>query len=525
MAPAGPLLVCRIGAAPTAATLAFTHQQIRNYSWWNPLGYVYNPSASPSKPPSSASDTTTSPVASATTEAQVAQSTSELASTVPDATSQAVNTTGSTTAVADHAATDSSRQLSEEAAAEVARLSEHFSHPSTNFDLASFQQSLLDMPEEIGFLGQLGLDFGWGPSSMMQWVIEHVYIWSGLPWWGTLAVCAIGFRLAFVKVTMSVQESSVKTAQLMGHPKFKALDQEMRAALQRNDMPAMMKARQEMLAMRRLSGASFRPMLLNFLNIPISFGFFRVLRNMADIPVPSLETGGLLWFADLTVPDPYYILPILSTVGIVALMRSAGPALNPAMQKMNNVMLFIFTPLTALVSLKFAAGLQWFFCVTGLMTICLNYLRMQPWFRVMLGYSPTPPQPPTNVPNIGSLFNMGEKDANKFVNANYQAPNQPNSGNGTTSNPTVLPKVQDVQKTDVEAGSPVKTLLGKLGIDAAANELKTTFNDMKTRTQGSIDEKQKQKEEKDREAYNERRMHEEEEARRARIEAKRFRKH
>ena len=35
---------------------------------------------------------------------------------------------------------------------------------------------------------------------------------------------------------------------------------------------------------------------------------------MANCPVDSMKTGGLAWFSDLTVPDPFYILPILTSV-------------------------------------------------------------------------------------------------------------------------------------------------------------------------------------------------------------------
>ena len=35
---------------------------------------------------------------------------------------------------------------------------------------------------------------------------------------------------------------------------------------------------------------------------------------MANCPVDSMKTGGLSWFTDLTVPDPYYILPLLTSV-------------------------------------------------------------------------------------------------------------------------------------------------------------------------------------------------------------------
>ena len=34
------------------------------------------------------------------------------------------------------------------------------------------------------------------------------------------------------------------------------------------------------------------------------------LREMANLPVASLQSGGMLWFTDLTMYDPYYILPV-----------------------------------------------------------------------------------------------------------------------------------------------------------------------------------------------------------------------
>lgn len=34
---------------------------------------------------------------------------------------------------------------------------------------------------------------------------------------------------------------------------------------------------------------------------------------MAYLPVPSLQTGGMLWFPDLAAADPFYILPLAVT--------------------------------------------------------------------------------------------------------------------------------------------------------------------------------------------------------------------
>ena len=32
-----------------------------------------------------------------------------------------------------------------------------------------------------------------------------------------------------------------------------------------------------------------------------------------DLQVPSLTVGGALWFTDLTIADPYYLLPITAS--------------------------------------------------------------------------------------------------------------------------------------------------------------------------------------------------------------------
>lgn len=39
------------------------------------------------------------------------------------------------------------------------------------------------------------------------------------------------------------------------------------------------------------------------------YGTFVLLRAMGKLPVPGLETGGALWFHNLTIPDPFFIMP------------------------------------------------------------------------------------------------------------------------------------------------------------------------------------------------------------------------
>jgi len=50
--------------------------------------------------------------------------------------------------------------------------------------------------------------------------------------------------------------------------------------------------------------------------MPIFLSVFVGLRQMANLPVESMKTGGTAWFMDLTITDPYYILP-LATVTLL----------------------------------------------------------------------------------------------------------------------------------------------------------------------------------------------------------------
>lgn len=41
---------------------------------------------------------------------------------------------------------------------------------------------------------------------------------------------------------------------------------------------------------------------------------FLGLRGMSMLPLESFKYGGLWWFSDITVPDQYYILPIITVI-------------------------------------------------------------------------------------------------------------------------------------------------------------------------------------------------------------------
>lgn len=62
---------------------------------------------------------------------------------------------------------------------------------------------------------------------------------------------------------------------------------------------------------------------------PVFISFFIALRKMAYLPVPSMQTGGMLWFADLTASDPFYILPLAVTGTMFFILEVKSDLLFP----------------------------------------------------------------------------------------------------------------------------------------------------------------------------------------------------
>lgn len=174
---------------------------------------------------------------------------------------------------------------------------------------------LLNMPETIGFLKSFGLDYGWGVTSLMQWYVEHIYVWTGMPWWATIGVAALGLRLAIFKPSLDALVQQQKLNDLRKHPRFSQLESDFKVKMATGQGFAEgAHIQQEMTMIRKSQGIKIWKTLVPMINIPISFGMFRTFRGMASLPVPSLETGGVLWFPDLAQADPFFILPALTAV-------------------------------------------------------------------------------------------------------------------------------------------------------------------------------------------------------------------
>ncbi|KAJ2968854.1 hypothetical protein NUW58_g10127 [Xylaria curta] len=165
------------------------------------------------------------------------------------------------------------------------------------------------------------------------------------------------------------------------------------AAFRSRDQSAQLAARSEMRRLTKGAGVSFVAPFVGLAAIPFSFGMFRLIRGMAGIPVPGMETGGLAWFSDLTVHDPLYILPCTSIImGVLMFKQTQRANLNPspAQQAMMKGMTYVLPPVLFLGTAWLPAGLQWFFLTLSTGSVVQTFATLNPAVRRWAGLPTLP---------------------------------------------------------------------------------------------------------------------------------------
>jgi YidC/Oxa1 family membrane protein insertase len=170
------------------------------------------------------------------------------------------------------------------------------------------------IPERIGYLHDLGLDYGWGPAAIMQYVIEHVHIWSGMPWWASIVAVGVMSRAVLFKAVMNASENAARMNNIKD--KVDPLRKRMIELGREGNQQETQVVRAQLAEINKQHGITMWRSLIPMLQMPIGFGMFRVVRGMTSLPVPALATETVAWLNDLTIADPTYTLPIIASVAL-----------------------------------------------------------------------------------------------------------------------------------------------------------------------------------------------------------------
>ena len=174
--------------------------------------------------------------------------------------------------------------------------------------------------DHAGQLKELGLDYGWGMTTMFEKTIEQVYLNSGWGWAGSIMVAGVVVRCAtfFFQALSSDRMAALAALKPLTQPIQEKLDDAIaRGDKQQEQIYKMQQAQ----IMKPHMGGVFSMGGFMMVQAWIGFSAFRCLRAMADLPVPGMAHDGFLWFTDLSVRDPYFILPAATTAIFYAMFK------------------------------------------------------------------------------------------------------------------------------------------------------------------------------------------------------------
>ncbi len=172
----------------------------------------------------------------------------------------------------------------------------------------------------------------------------------------SIIVLTIIIKMAFYPLTKK-QVQSMKGMQEL-QPKMKKLQEKFK-----NDPKRL---QQEMGALYKSAGvnplAGCLPLLAQ---MPILMAMFYALQNIDYGGDPSF-----LWITNLSLPDPLYILPVLSALSTYVVQKQTSSASNsPQMQMQMKIMSVAMPLFIGWISCSFAAGLVIYWIVNNIMQI------------------------------------------------------------------------------------------------------------------------------------------------------------
>lgn len=189
----------------------------------------------------------------------------------------------------------------------------------------------------------------------------------GAPWWLSIAMLTIVVRSIMFPLTVR-QVRSMRAMQ-----DLKPEMDKVRSQYQGNPQ----KQREEMAKVYQDRGVNPLGGCLPILvQMPIFIGIFYVIRLFGGTPnvnpprYESFTEGGILWFQNLSVADPTYLLPILSAVTMLAATEITIKNVDPSQRLLMRLLPVGFT----LFLLSFPAGLFVYWITSNLVTLVQNYV-------------------------------------------------------------------------------------------------------------------------------------------------------
>ena len=240
----------------------------------------------------------------------------------------------------------------------------------------------------------------WWPSDQALVLINYIDQTAGMPSYAyAIGATTLALRLLLFPLFVKGQRNSSR----MGHmkPELDALKENLEKMGDKIDQASQVRHVQHTKALFKKYNCNPAWSIAAPLgSAPIFMSMFFGLRNATEYFPDLLANGGMLWFTDLCVPDPYMILPVFSAATFLAMtevgkeqMMASDPVRGRTMINAFRAMAVVMVPLT----MNFNAGVFVYWTVNNTFSFLQAVVLKQPAVKRYFGIW----DPPKPVPGQG----------------------------------------------------------------------------------------------------------------------------
>jgi YidC/Oxa1 family membrane protein insertase len=228
---------------------------------------------------------------------------------------------------------------------------------------ASVTVPLYAGPEEQSKLASIApgldltVDYGWLTviAAPLFWLLSFFHSWIG-NWGVAIILLTMSVKAAFFPLSAAGYRSMAKLRLVT--PKLQRLREQ-----HGNDRQRMHEAMMQFYKTEKIN-----PMggcLPIVVQIPVFISLYWVILSSVELRNASFA----LWIEDLSVPDPYYVLPVIMGISMFIQSKLSPPATDPIQQKVMQIMPFAFS----VFFFFFPAGLVLYSLVNNILSIAQQW--------------------------------------------------------------------------------------------------------------------------------------------------------
>ncbi|KAK6105698.1 60Kd inner membrane family protein [Brugia pahangi] len=226
----------------------------------------------------------------------------------------------------------------------------------------------------------------WSPASWFRLALEYVHFNIDLPWWLTVICATISLRLLMIFVPIASHRLMARVQ--LYKKEIDEFKEKMESAQRNGNFLQTMETQKELKDFLKTKNIKlYRQFIFMSLNGAIFMTQFIAVKKMADVAFPGMSTGGLYWFKDLTVPDPYYLLPLVSAITVAAVFKigaetggtnqGVSPQIQKLLTRIGPIMVFA-------CSTKVSSVIALYWCTSNMISVMFSGIFKIPSVRAFL---------------------------------------------------------------------------------------------------------------------------------------------